>query len=136
MDLEDAQGTIKTRSGTWDWQVTQLRAWRKSEVPAKRIGFKDPCNAVNRMSLQFEMDVDELSEEVIQRLSLVPLKRRFEDGTGEVWIAHPVDQSDTPRDELVGRVSLHNLVHGFKLVDLAPERTLGDMKNDELVALV
>jgi hypothetical protein len=54
-------------------------------------------------------------------------KRRFEDGSGEVWIAHP---------EPVGRVSLHSLAHGAKIVDLPPKRTLGDMKNEEMVALV
>jgi hypothetical protein len=127
MGLEDTQGTIKTRSGTWDWRLRELRSWPKSDVTGKRLGFQDPSNAVNRMSLEIELDVDDLSENMIQRLSLVPLKRRFEDGSGEVWIAHP---------EPVGRVSLHSLAHGAKIVDLPPKRTLGDMKNEEMVALV
>jgi hypothetical protein len=53
-----------------------------------------------------------------------------------VWIAHPVEDSPTRSEVPVGRVSLHNLTHGVKIVDLPPKRTLGDMKNAELVALV
>jgi hypothetical protein len=136
MSSEDTKGTIKTRSGTWVWTVRELRAWPKSDVTGKRLGFQDPSNAINQMSLELEMDVDDLSEKVIQSLSLVPLKRRFEDGSGEVWIAHPVDNGDTHREEPVGRVSLHNLAHGSKMVHLPPKRTLGDMKNEELIALV
>lgn len=136
MGLKDAQGTIKTRSGTWDWRVKELRTWPKSDVTGKRLRFEDPSNAVNRMSLELDPELAELSETIVGRLSLAPLKRRFEDSTGGVWIAHPVDNGDTYRDDAVGRVSLHNLVHGSRIVDLPPDRTLGDMKNEELVALV
>ena len=138
MVLEDARGTISTRSGTWKWQVTERRGWPKSDVKGRRLGFEDPSNAVNRMSLELEIDVDldDLSEEAILRFSLVPLKRRFEDSTGAVWIARPVENDHTHRDESVGRVLLHSLVHGSRNVDLPPNRTLGDMKNDELLALV
>jgi hypothetical protein len=138
MVLEDAQGTISTRSGTWKWQVTERRGWPKSDVKGRRLGFEDPSNAVNRMSLELEIDVDleELSEEAILRFSLVPLKRRFEDSAGAVWIARPVENEHKHRDESVGRVLLHSLVHGYRNVDLPPDRTLGDMKNDELLALV
>jgi hypothetical protein len=88
------------------------------------------------MSLELDPELEELSEKTVGQLSLAPLKRRFEDATGGVWIAHPVDNGDTYRDDSVGRVSLHSLVHGSRIVDLPPDRTLGDMKNEELVALV
>ena len=136
MVLKDAEGTIQTRSGTWDWRVKELRTWPKSDVTGKRLRFEDPSNTVNRMSLELDPELEELSEQIVGRLSLVPLKRRFEDATGDVWIAHPVDNGETYRDDLVGRVSLHNLVHGSRIVDLPPDRTLGDMKNEELAALV
>ena len=136
MVLTDAKGTIKTRSGTWNWQVKELRTWPKSDVTGKRLGFQDPSNTVNRMSLELDPELVELSDEVIGGLSLLPLKRRFEDGTGAVWIAHPVENGDTYRDESVVRISLHSLTLGSKIVDLPPKRTLGDLKNEELVALV
>ena len=136
MGLEENEGTIKTRSGTWDWKLRELRSWPKSDVTGKRLGFQDPSNAVNRMSLELEMEMEDLSETVIEQLSLVPRKRRFEDSNGEVWIAHPVEDSPTRSEVPVSRVSLHSLAHGVKIVDLPPKRTLGDMKNAELVALV
>ena len=136
MGLEDARGTISTRSGTWKWQVTERRGWPKSDVKGRRLGFEDPSNAVNRMSLELEMEMEDLSEEVIEQLSLAPVKLRFEDSTGAVWIARPVENDHTHRDESVGRVLLHSLVHGSRNVDLPPDRTLGDMKNEELVALI
>jgi hypothetical protein len=136
MGLEENEGTIKTRSGTWDWKLRELRSWPKSDVTGKRLGFQDPSNAVNRMSLELEMEMEDLSETVIEQLSLVPRKRRFEDSNGEVWIAHPVEDSPTRSEVPIGRVSLHSLAHGVKIVDLPPKRTLGDMKNAELVALV
>ena len=136
MGLEVNEGTIKTRSGTWDWKLRELRSWPKSDVTGKRLGFQDPSNAVNLMSLELEMELEDLSETVIEQLSLVPRKRRFEDGSGEVWIAHPVEDTPTRSEEPVGRVSLHSLEHGVKIVELPPKRTLGDLKNSELVALV
>ena len=136
MDKEEKKGTIKTRSGTWDWQVRELRTWPKSDVTGKRLGFQDPSNPLNRMSLELEIEVEDLTEKEIQRLSLVPLKRRFGDGTGEVWIAHPVGKEGTNGGDRVVRVSLHSLTHGAKIVDLPSKRTLGDMKNEELVALL
>ena len=136
MGLDVTEGTIKTRSGTWDWKLRELRTWPKSDVTGKRLGFQDPENTVNRMSLELETELEDLSEEEIERLSLLPRKRRFEDGSGEVWIAHPVEKTPTRSEEPLGRVSLHSLTHGAKVVDLPPKRTLGDMKNEELVALV
>jgi hypothetical protein len=136
MGLEETQGTIKTRSGTWDWKLRELRSWPKSDVTGKRLGFQDPSNAVNRMSVELEMELEDVTEEVIEELSRVPRKRRFQDGSGEVWIAHPVDDGLDHPDGTGGQVSLHNLEKGVKVVDLPAKRTLGDMKNEELVALV
>ena len=39
MSDQNVQGTIKTRSGTWEWELTSLRAWPKSDVTGKRLGF-------------------------------------------------------------------------------------------------
>jgi hypothetical protein len=136
MTLEETQGTIKTRSGTWDWKLRELRSWPKSDVTGKRLGYQDPSNAVNRMSVELEMELEDLTEKVIEGLSLAPRKRRFEDGSGEVWIAHPVDDGLDNPSGTGGRISLHNLVQGVRVVDLPAKRTLGDMKNEELVALV
>jgi hypothetical protein len=105
-------------------------------VTGKRLGFEDPANAVNAMSLELEPDDEELSEKSIRDLSLSPLRRRFEDSSGVVWIAHPVDGSRVKGAKSVSRVSLHSLEHGMKVVDLPPGRTLGDLKDKELVALV
>lgn len=136
MSDQDVQGTIKTRSGTWEWELRSLRAWPKSDVTGKRLGFEDPANAVNAMSLELEPDSEELSEKSIRDLSLSPLRRRFEDSSGVVWIAHPVDGSRAKGAKSVSRVSLHSLEHGSKVVDLPPGRTLGDLKDKELIALV
>ena len=137
MALNGATGTIKTRSGTWDWRVKELRSWPKSDVTGKRLGFEDPSNTVNRMSLELDPELEEeLSETLIGRLSLTPLKRRFEDAEGGVWIARPVEPAESYPAETGGRVSLHNLVRGSKIVNLPPDRTLGDLSNDELLALV
>lgn len=136
MSEQNKQGTIKTRSGTWDWKLTSLRSWPKSDVTGKRLGFEDPTNAVHAMSLHLEPDDEELSEKSIRDLSLAPLKRRFQDGSGTVWIAHPVDRAQTIATESVVRVSLHSLEHGSRTVDLPPGRTLGDLKEKELLALV
>ena len=137
MSEQNKQGTIKTRSGTWDWKLTSLRSWPKSDVTGKRLGFEDPANAVHAMSLHLEPDDEELSEKSIRDLSLVPLKRRFQDGSGTVWIAHPVEDGGRGiATKSVLRVSLHSLEHGSKVVDLPPGRTLGDLKEKELVALV
>lgn len=136
MGLNDAKGTIKTRSGTWDWRVKELRSWPKSDVTGKRLGFEDPSNTVNRMSLELDPELEELSDTLVGRLSLTPLKRRFEDADGGVWIARPVEPEESYAADMAGRVSLHNLVRGSKIVDLPPDRTLGDLSNEELLALV
>ena len=136
MAMEDREGTIRTRSGTWIWKLRELRSWPKSDVTGRRLGFHDPSNEINLMSLEVELDGDDLSEQEIKRLSRVPRKRRFEDGSGEVWIAHPVETDPPLSKNAVGRVSLHSLAHPARIVDLPPKRTLGDMKNEELVALV
>jgi len=70
---QNQQGIIKTRSGTWQWELTSLRAWPKSDVTGKRLGFEDPANALNAMSLELEPDGDELSEKSIRHLSLALL---------------------------------------------------------------
>lgn len=136
MSEHGEKGTIKTRSGTWNWELTSLRAWPKSDVTGKRLGFEDPDNAVNRMSLELEPDDAEITEKEILELSLVPRKRRFEDKSGTVWIAHPVEEPRPKGDKSAGKVSLHSLGHDSKVVELPPGRKLGDMKNEELAALV
>ena len=136
MGTEENTGTIKTRSGTWNWQLRELRKWPKSDVTGKRLGFRDPANEINRMSVELELEVETLSEAEIKRLSRVPLKRRFEAENGEVWIAHPVEGGSGQSKDAVERVSLQSLGHRARIVDLPPKRTLGDMKNEELAALV
>ncbi len=136
MSDQDEQGTIKTRSGTWDWQLKTFRSWPKSNVTGKRLGFEDPANAVNTMSLTLEPDDESISEKTIKDLSLAPVRRRFQDNSGVVWIAHPIDAGRANDAKSICRVSLHSLEHGSKVVDLPPGRTLGDLKNKELADLV
>ncbi len=136
MSDQDERGTIKTRSGTWEWELTTFRSWPKSDPTGKRLGFEDPANAVNTMSLRLEPDDEEFSEKRIRHLSLAPLRRRFEDGSGNVWIAHPVGEGRAKVSKSVLRVSLHSLERASKIADLPPGRTLGDLKNKELVNLL
>lgn len=136
MSDQDGHGTIRTRSGTWEWEIKTFRSWPKSNVTDKRLRFADPANAVNTMSLRLEPDEEDLSETSIRDLSLVPLRRRFEDDSGTVWIAHPVDKRRAKVGGSVSRVSLHSLEHRSKVVDLPPNRTLGDLENQELVDLI
>lgn len=87
------------------------------------------------MSVKLEPEIEAFSENSVRRLSLGPLSRRFEDESGAVWIAHPVGESRTRAGKTVRRVSLHSLEHPSRVMDLPPGRTLGDLKNKELVNL-
>lgn len=136
MSDQDERGTIKTRSGTWDWELKTFRSWPKSNPTGMRLGFEDPANSVNTMSLRLDPDDAEFSEKCIRRLSLLPRKRRFEDDSGNVWIAHPVGEGRTEVGKSVVRISLHSLEQRSKMADLPPGRTLGDLKNKELVDLI
>ncbi|MFO7587806.1 MAG: hypothetical protein R6X22_07000 [Gemmatimonadota bacterium] len=136
MSDEKERGTIETRSGTWEWEVKTVRSWPKSNATGRRLRFADPANAVNTMSLALEPDGGELAEGSIQDLSRTPHRRRFQDRSGTLWIAHPVNEGRTRGGEPVRRVSLHSLDHRPKVVDLPPGRTLGDLKNAELIELL
>lgn len=61
MSDQDGHGTIRTRSGTWEWEIKTFRSWPKSNVTDKRLRFADPANAVNTMSLRLEPDEEDLS---------------------------------------------------------------------------
>lgn len=128
-------GTIKTRSGTWGWKLKTFSSWPKSSPTARVLGFEDPANPINTMSVRIEPE-EEFSEEDVERLSLVPLKRRFQDGSGNVWIAHPASEPGGRSEKSVRQVSLHSLDQESRTADLPPGRTLGDLKNKELVSLV
>jgi hypothetical protein len=128
-------GTIETRSGTWGWKLKTFSSWPRSSPTARVLGFEDPANPINTMSLRIEPE-DDFSEEGVARLSLTPLRRRFQDNSGSVWIAHPASEPGARRGKAVRKVSLHSLDHETKTTELPPGRTLGDLKNKELVSLV
>ncbi len=130
------RGTIKTRSGTWEWEVKTLRSWPRSNATGRQLRFDDPADPVNTMSLSLDPEGEELGEEAIRDLSSVPQKRRFQDEAGNLWIAHPVGQRHARNGEARLRITLHSLDHGSRVVDLPPGRTLGDLKNRELAALI
>lgn len=130
------RGTIKTRSGTWDWEIKTFRPWPRSKPLSRRLSFRDPVNEVNTMSVRLEPEGDELCEKKVLRLSLAPRSRRFEDRSGDVWIAHPAGKALAGARCPVRRISLHNLARRMRIVDLPPDRTLGDLTNKELVNLV
>lgn len=132
---DQEQGTVRTRSGTWGWRLRTFSSWPKSAPTARLLGFEDPANPVNTMSVRIEPEED-FSEEDVRRLSLVPVRRRFQDKSGNVWIAHPASQPVARSGETARQVSLHSLDHGSKTAVLPPGRTLGDLKNKELVSLV
>jgi hypothetical protein len=88
------------------------------------------------MSVRLEPEGEELCEEGVRRLSLAPRSRRFEDHSGEVWIAHPAGKLPAGTKKPVRRISLHNLERRSRVIDLPPGRTLGDLTNGELVSLV
>ena len=108
----------------------------ESEADIKVIGESGLGHEAIALCAELEPDGEELSEKSIRDLSLSPLRRRFEDSSGVVWIAHPVEGGRAKGAKSVFRVSLHSLEHGSKVVDLPPGRTLGDLKDKELVALV
>lgn len=134
--MSDESGTIKTRSGIWDWELKTFGSWPKSKPTGRRLGFKDPDDPVNTMSLSLEPEYEEFSEKSIQRVSLTPVTRRFADSSGDVWIARPLGERRARVPGEVLRVTLHNLKHGSKTVELPPGRVLGDLKNKELVDLL
>jgi hypothetical protein len=133
---QDDRGTIRTRSGTWEWTLKTFSPWPKSSPVSRRLGFKDPANVVNTMSVRLEAEVEVFSERSVRRLSLGPLSRRFEDCAGNVWIAHPVGERRAGAGEPVRQVSLRSLEHPSRIMDLPPGRTLGDLKSAELAELV
>lgn len=128
---DGGRGTIETRSGTWEWEVRTFNPWPRSKPISRRLTFRDPVNGINTMSVRLEPEGEELCEEGVRRLSLAPRSRRFEDHSGEVWIAHPAGAKKPAR-----RISLHNLERRSRVIDLPPGRTLGDLTNGELVSLV
>jgi len=129
------QGTIETRSGTWEWQLKTFNSWPKSSPARRHLGFRDPANAVNTMSVRIEPEVT-FTENAVIRLSLGPRSRRFADRAGNVWVAHPAGERATRTGSSIRQISVHSLEHLSRSIDLPPGRTLGDLKNGELVRLV
>ena len=129
------QGTIETRSGTWEWHLKTFNSWPKSSPVRRHLGFRDPSNAVNTMSVRVEPEVT-FTESSVLRLSLGPRSRRFADRSGNVWVAHPAGERATRTGGSIRQISVHSLEHLSKSIDLPPGRTLGDMKNGELLSLV
>lgn len=136
MNKQADRGTIKTRSGTWEWTLKTFTRWPKSSPVSQRIRFRDPANGINTMSVRIDSEVDEFRADSVQLLSLRPLSRRFQDSEGGVWVAHPVGDNANRVGNSARRVSLHSLEHPSKITDLPPGRTLGDAKNQELAALL
>jgi hypothetical protein len=130
------QGTIETRSGTWDWEVRTLNSRSNRKPAGKRLGFEDPANAINTMAVTLEPDHELIKAKQVKRLSLAPRTRRFLGPEGVVWIAHPVGEGKNGDGKSVLQVSLHSLKHESRIVDLPPERTLGDLKSEELAELI
>lgn len=129
-------GTIETRSGTWKWEVRTLDSRSRKKPAGKALGFEDPQNAINTMAVRLEPDHEKITAKSVRKLSLVPRTRRFRGPTGSVWIAHPAGERKNGGGEPVCLVSLHSLKHESRIVDLPPERTLGDLKDEELADLV
>lgn len=135
MKEQDDRGTIETRSGTWEWTLKTYSRWPKSSPVSRRLGFQDPANGINTMSVRIEPEFGEFRAESVRLLSLGPLRRRFEDPAGDVWVAHPAGERTARDGESIQQVSLHSLEHGSKIIELPPGRTLGDLKNDEIANL-
>jgi len=129
-------GAIETRSGSWKWVVTEISPWATSPVTAKHLEFEDPANAINRMSHQLTLDWDDFSEEAIKRLAKEPTRRRFEDSSGSIWIVYPLRESVARQAEPAERVSLRCLERTSRVADLSRSRSLGDLRHEELIALV
>jgi hypothetical protein len=130
------QGTIETRSGTWAWKVRTLNSRSNRKPAGKALGFEDPANAINTMSVTLEPDHEQIKAKLVEQLSLAPRTRRFRGPSGMVWIAHPAGEAKNGDGKPVRQVSLHNLERDSRVVDLPPDRTLGDLKSDELAELV
>jgi hypothetical protein len=126
------RGTIETRSGTWEWEVSWFRSKSKTNGQGGVLELADPDDELNVMTVLIDPD-GEFSEEAVRDLSLAPRKRRFEDEDGNLWIAHPVDRRSRKAPP---RISLHNLENGSRVVELPPQRTLGDLRHEELVELI
>lgn len=137
MSEQDERGTIETRSGTWEWELKTFSSWPRGKPTARRLGFQDPADGINTMTVRLEPEGDEiLSKQSVRRLSLAPRARRFEDRSGHVWIAHPAGDLPAGAGKPPRHVSLHSLERGSRIIELPPGRTLGDLKNKELVNLV
>ena len=136
MNEQVDHGTIKTRSGTWEWTLKTFTRWPKSSPVSQRIRFRDPANGINTMSVRIDPEVHEFRVDSVRHLSLRPLSRRFQDSEGGVWVAHPAGENGERVDNSARRVSLHSLQHPSKITDLPAGRTLGDAKNSELVELL
>lgn len=61
MSNQDERGTIRTRSGTWEWTLKTFSPWPKSSPVSRRLGFKDPANAVNTMAASLEPEIEEVT---------------------------------------------------------------------------
>ena len=136
MSEQANQGTIETRSGTWEWTVRTLNSRSNRKPAGKALGFEDPANAINTMAVTLDPDHEQIKAQLVEQLSLAPRTRRFRGRSGKVWIAHPAGEGKNDDGERVHRVSLHSLEHESRVVDLPPDRTLGDLKSEELADLV
>ncbi len=130
------KGAIEIRSGPWKWSLTEIRPWATSPVTARRLEYEDAANAINRMSHKLALDWDDYSEEAIKCLAKEPTRRRFEDDSGSIWIVYPLRQRLTMSTEPARRVSLRSLGQRSRVADLPRGRSLGDLRHQELIALV
>ncbi len=130
------EGMIETRSGNWQWSIMEIRPWPRSAVTERRLAFEDPVNPINRMSVGLGLDCDDFSSEAIQRFSREPKKRRFEDQSGNIWIAYLLRGRFVKGIEQGRQISLRRLGQESRVANLPDGMTLGDLRHDELLALV
>ena len=123
------RGPIRTRSGSWGWDLAGVGNVRPPSVESRWIYFQDRENPNNTMRARMPIDWTDFSDAGLEPFATNPSVREFEDPTGQIWTARA--SARHPR-----RISLQTTGAVKRFVEIAAERTLGDLTHEELAVLI
>jgi len=128
-------GTISTRSGTWKWALSEAIVPETRSAGNRVLLFRDPENRKNEMTVTEGLDLEDLSNQAIERLSRKPENRQF-DADGVVWNAIPLSGKGEDGDPAPPRVLIQATGKAHSNVELPEGLSLGELTRAELSGLI
>jgi hypothetical protein len=129
------QGTVTLRSGSWGWNVIQLREMPSNRLERQYVFLRLEKSATSRMEFVLA-SVTGPSSDTVAGLARYPRRRELVDSSGELWTFYPIGrreydgsiQLDSPCETLFR--SEGGSIGG---AELPPRTTLGDVTDQELL---